>query len=80
MRSGTSPIIPARSGRGSSMPRARNNAATRRTLAGLPGGYEARENGSFRVRRRDRDDVRKHRLKSRPPSPIAACGYTISRL
>ena len=35
------------------------------TLARLPGGYEARENGSFRVRRRDRDDVRKHSLKPR---------------
>jgi hypothetical protein len=29
------------------------------------GGYEAREDGSFRLRRGDRDDVRKHSLKPR---------------
>jgi hypothetical protein len=33
--------------------------------AWLPRGYEARENGSFRVRRRDRDDVWQHPLKPR---------------
>ena len=34
-------------------------------LARLSGGYEARKNGSFRVRRRDRDDVRQHSLEPR---------------